>query len=67
MQTKRFSELSVGTRFMFKETETRDDIDLEATYTVVEAKAPGYPNEARISLSRPRIHVAARTEVLVND
>lgn len=67
MQTKRFGDLALGDRFKFKRDETRDDIDVEATYTVVAPKAPDGRNEARISLSRPRVQVPAHQEVLVID
>ncbi len=65
MQIKRYGDLKIGNRFQFMPTETRDDIEPEATYTVVEPKTPGSAPEARISLCRPRVFVPAHMQVIL--
>lgn len=63
---KRFSDLKPGTRFRFPSGYNhREDIDPNQTYYVVGPKFDSGRNEARVSLSNPRVYVPPDLEVVV--
>ena len=61
---QRFGDLAVGTKFRFPPDFQRDDIEPDATYTVVQVKE-GVGQEARRSMSSPRVGVPNHQEVIV--